>query len=123
MLSILFGCSQNGDVVDNQLKGTKWIYRYSDEDYYVLEFISENDVVGYIADDNFIMSGNPSNSKYSLIENQVEFNSLIIKDLFIFHKFKSAMMLNNSMMSVNIIDKVGDDGEWDYEQTWIFNKQ
>lgn len=115
-------CSKDDDN-GNSLSGTKWATKFADNDYIVIEFVSDSEVEGYFTDANFVIVGNPSTGKYSMNDNKITFNNFIINYAGIAKYKYSEATISGSILRTSYQWKYNSSNDWGSISTDNFQKQ
>lgn len=123
MFLTLSSCSKDDDENGKSLSGTKWVAKYADNHYIVIEFVSDSQVEGYFTDTNFVIVGNPSTGSYDISDNKVTFNNFIIKYYGIAQYRYMEATVSSSTMRTTYQWKYNTSTDWGTLETDNFQKK
>lgn len=122
MLLTFSSCSKDDDN-GKSLSGTKWVAKFADNHYIVIEFVSDSKVEGYFTDTNFVIVSSSSTGSYSMSDNKVTFNNFIIKYYGIAQYKYSEATVSSSTMRTSYQWKYNTSTDWGSISTDNFQKQ
>lgn len=112
-------CSSDDET--SSLSGTKWVAKFADKDYIVLNFTSNSNVEGSFTDSNLVIDGKLSTGNYSTKDNQVTFSNFVIKYFGIAeYRFEKAE-ISGSAMTVSYYWKYNTSSDWGSVYTKTFS--